>query len=219
LSEAPKLRESLADAGSAAATRQNLSFLLAPEIGPAPKPPPAGHWAEFDSLPLRRGSEVAFRIQRPRGGGTLAIAALLLVLLGGITYWAADQPDLRSLDVTALTSLLAPPEASSRPVASPARSGRAWSEASVQATPDVKAPAPPSILIFTPRPGSLGPAKLCYAVAGAVRAVVEPGVGDVTPTSHLTCVRVAPARTTTYQLTALGPDGEQVRQRLVVLVR
>jgi hypothetical protein len=52
-----------------------------------------------------------------------------------------------------------------------------------------------------------------------VRAVVEPGVGDVTPTSRLTCLRVAPARTTTYQLTALGRDGEQVRQQLVVLVR
>ena len=64
-----------------------------------------------------------------------------------------------------------------------------------------------SILIFSPRPGSLGPTQLCYAVADAVRAVVEPGVGDVTPTSRLTCLRVAPARTTTYQLTALGRDG------------
>jgi NB-ARC domain len=220
LSEALKLRESLGDAGSAAATRQNLSFVLAPEIEPVPKPTPARHWSEFDSLPLRRGPELAFRIQQPRGGGAVAIAALLMMVLGGITYWAAGQPDLRSLDVTALRSLLAPPEAPSSHVASSAPRGRAWSEVSVQATPDVKAPAqPPSILIFTPRPGSLGPTKLCYAVAGAVRAVVEPGVGDVTPTSRLTCLRVAPARTTTYQLTALGRDGEQVRQQLVVLVR
>jgi len=49
--------------------------------------------------------------------------------------------------------------------------------------------------------------------------VVEPGVGEVTPTSSLTCLRVAPARTTTYELTALGRAGEQVRQQLVVLVR
>jgi hypothetical protein len=219
LSEALKLRESLGDAGAAAATRQNLSFVLAPEIEPAPKPAPVRHWPEFDSLPLRRGPELAFRIQQPRRGGALAIAALLLVVLGGITYWAG-QPDLRSLDVTAWTSLLAPREAPSSAVASSAPRGRAWSEASVQTTTDDKVPAqPPSILIFTPRPGSLAPTNLCYAVAGAVRALVEPGVGDVTPTSRLTCLRVAPARTTTYQLTALGRDGEQVRQQLVVLVR
>jgi hypothetical protein len=220
LSEALRLRESLGDAGATAVTRQNFSFVLAPEIPPAPKPAPARHWSEFDSLPLRPGPELAVRIQRQRGGGALAIAALLLMVLGGIAYWAAGQPDLRSLDVTALRSLLAPPDASSNPVASSVPRGRAWSEASVHMTPDVRSPAqPPSILIFTPRPGSLGPTKLCYAVAGAVRAVVEPGVGDVMPTSRLTCLRVAPARTTTYQLTALGHDGEQVRQQLVVLVR
>jgi hypothetical protein len=77
----------------------------------------------------------------------------------------------------------------------------------------------PNILIFSPRPGSIGPTKLCYAVTGAVRAVVEPGIGDVNPTDRLTCLRVAPARTTTYQLTALGRDGDQVKQQLVVIVR
>jgi hypothetical protein len=221
LNEALKLRESLGDADAAAATRHNLSFVLAPEIESAPKPAPARHWSEFASLPLQRGPELAFRARQPRRGGALAIAALLLlVALGGLSYWAAGQPDLRSLDVTAWTSLLAPSEAPSTLVSSSAPQGRAWSEASVETTPDVKAPAqPPSILIFSPRPSSLGPTKLCYAVTGAVRAVVEPGVGDVTPTSRLTCLRVAPARTTTYQLTALGRDGEQVRQQLVVLVR
>ena len=220
LNEALKLRESLGDADSAAATRHNLSFVLAPEIESAPKPAPARHWSEFDSLPLRRGPELAFRARQPRRGGALAIAALLLVALGGVAYWAAGQTDSRSWDVTPWTSLLMPREAPSRAGASSAPRGRAWSEASLETTPDVKARAqPPSILIFSPRPGSLGPTQLCYAVADAVRAVVEPGVGDVTPTSRLTCLRVAPARTTTYQLTALGRDGEQVRQQLVVLVR
>jgi len=219
LSEALKLRESLGDHGSAAVTRQNLSFLLAPETEPAPRPAPTQHWSEFDSLPLQRGPELALRIKQPRRGGALAVAALVLVALGGLSYWAAGQPDLRSLDVTALTSLLAPREAPSSTVSSSAPRGQAWSEASVETPPDVNAPAhPPSILIFSPRPGSFGPTKLCYAVAGAVRAVVEPGVGDVAPTSSLTCLRVAPARTTTYQLTALGRDGEEVRQQLVVLV-
>src|SRR5262249_39765619 len=93
-------------------------------------------------------------------------------------------------------------------------------DASVHAAPTATGGAQtPSILIFSPRPGSLGPTKLCYAVEGAVRAVVEPGIGDVTPTSRPTCLRVAPARTTTYQLTALGRDGNQVRQQLVIVVR
>jgi hypothetical protein len=220
LTEALKLRESLGDSGSAEVTRQNLSFVLAAEIESAPRSTPARNWSEFDSLPLRPEPELAFRIRQPRRGTALAIAALLLMVLGGITYWATGQPDLRSFDVTALKSLFAPPEGPPIHVASSLPRGQAWSEVSVQTTPDVNAQAQrPSILIFSPRPGSFGPTKLCYAVADAVRAVVEPGVGDVAPTSTLTCLRVAPARTTTYQLTALGRDGEQVRQQLVVLVR
>jgi hypothetical protein len=220
LSEALKLRESLGDPGAAAATRQNLGVVLAPEIAQESRPAPTRRWSEFDSLPLGPGSEVASRVRQPRRGGARVVAVLLLAVVGGITYWAAGRPDLRFLDETAWRSLLEEPKAPSRSESSPAPGSRAWSEASVHATPDVKASAqPPSILIFSPRPGSLGPTKLCYAVTGAVRAVVEPGVGDVTPTSRLTCLRVAPVRTTTYRLTALGRDGEEVRQQLVVLVR
>jgi NB-ARC domain-containing protein len=79
-----------------------------------------------------------------------------------------------------------------------------------------------NILIFTPRPGSItagGPTKLCYAVSGALQAHVEPGIGDVTPASTLTCLRVAPRRTTTYELSARGRDGHQVTQHLVIVVR
>jgi hypothetical protein len=79
-----------------------------------------------------------------------------------------------------------------------------------------------SILIFTSRPGSIvgrGPTKLCYAVRDAFQARVEPGIGEVNPTSMLTCVRVAPVRTTTYELTAFGRDGQKVKQQLVVIVR
>jgi hypothetical protein len=79
-----------------------------------------------------------------------------------------------------------------------------------------------SILIFSPRPGSIaagGPTRLCYAVSDAVEARVEPGIGEVTPTSTMTCLRVTPVRTTTYELTASGRDGHQVRQQLVIIVR
>ena len=93
----------------------------------------------------------------------------------------------------------------------------------------VPPPAPPdsgpdraSILIFSPRPGSIasgGPTRLCYAVSGALRARVEPGIGEVPPARTLTCIRVTPARTTTYELDAYGRDGYPVRQQLVIVVR
>ena len=79
-----------------------------------------------------------------------------------------------------------------------------------------------SILIFTPRPGSIatsGPTRLCYAVSDAVQVRLEPEIGEITPTRTLTCLRVAPARTTTLQLIAQGRDGHLVSQELVIIVR
>ena len=79
-----------------------------------------------------------------------------------------------------------------------------------------------SILIFTPRPGSIatgGPMAVCYAVNGAVRARIDPGVGEVSPANTLTCLRVAPARTTTYELNAYGRDGYRVQRQLVIVAR
>ena len=91
---------------------------------------------------------------------------------------------------------------------------------------DPEPQAPPtdraSILIFTPRPGSIatgGPTRLCYAVSGALQVRLEPEIGEVAPTRTLTCLRVAPTRSTTYQLTAYGRDGHQVSQQLVIIVR
>jgi hypothetical protein len=79
-----------------------------------------------------------------------------------------------------------------------------------------------SILIFTPRPGSIatgGPTRLCYAVSDALQVRLEPQIGEVAPTRTLTCLRVAPTRTTTYELTAQGRDGYPVSQELVIIVR
>jgi len=79
-----------------------------------------------------------------------------------------------------------------------------------------------SILIFSPRPGSIatgGSTALCYAISGAMHARIDPGVGDVKPASALTCLRVTPARTTTYELTASGSDGYQVKRQLVIVAR
>jgi hypothetical protein len=220
LTDALKLRETADQADAAAVTRQNLSFVLAPAIEPEPAASLQDQeWFEFDSLPLHRGTSQGASMTKARGGSALAIAALLLILVGELAYWAAGQPDLRLLNLSALTSLLPARERASSTDASSA-ADRAVTDASVRVAPTATAGAPsPSILIFSPRPGSVGPTKLCYAVEGAVRAVVEPGIGDVTPTNRLTCLRVAPARTTTYQLTALGRDGNQVRQQLVIVVR
>ena len=79
-----------------------------------------------------------------------------------------------------------------------------------------------NILIFTARPGSTaaaGSTEICYAVQDAFQARIEPGIGDVDPTSTLTCRRVAPVRTTTYRLTAYGRDGNHQSQSVVVVVR
>ena len=76
------------------------------------------------------------------------------------------------------------------------------------------------ILIFSPRPGSIATRRattLCYAVSGAVRASIQPAVGEVEAANELTCVRVAPRETTTYELTAYGRDGVPVRQHVVIV--
>jgi hypothetical protein len=78
-----------------------------------------------------------------------------------------------------------------------------------------------SVLIFTARPGSIvtaGSTEVCYAVSDAVLARIEPAVGNVPPTSTLTCRRVAPSHTTTYVLTAPGRDGVVVTKQLVIVV-
>jgi hypothetical protein len=88
--------------------------------------------------------------------------------------------------------------------------------------PRTNVPDRASILIFTPRPGSIAtgaPTALCYAVNGAAHARIEPGIGEVTPTNTLTCLRVAPSRTTTYELVAYGRDGYKAKQQLVIFVR
>jgi len=220
LNDALKLRETLDQTEAAAVTRQNLSFVLAPTVEPEPASSSQDQeWFEFDSLPLHGGTSHGAFMARSRRGSALAIAALLLILLGEVAYWAAGQPDLRSVNLAPLTSRLPWRDAASRTGAASAPA-QTVTDASMPVSATATAGAQtPSILIFSPRPSTIGPTKLCYAVEGAVRAVVEPGIGDVTPTSRLTCLRVAPARTTTYQLTALGRDGNQVRQQLVIVVR
>jgi hypothetical protein len=79
-----------------------------------------------------------------------------------------------------------------------------------------------NIRIFTARPGSIvtrRPVDLCYAVNDALQTRIEPTIGNVEPLDALTCRRVAPMRTTTYELIAVGGDGIPVSQQVVIVVR
>jgi hypothetical protein len=107
------------------------------------------------------------------------------------------------------------------PPAEPGLSGPS-AEPTPSGLSDMPVPRRASIRIFTARPGSIAttrPTELCYAVSGAAEARIEPGVGVVDPADTLTCRRVAPARTTTYELTAAGRDGIPVSEQVVIVVR
>jgi NB-ARC domain len=222
LSQALNLREALHDDAAASASRRNLSFVLPPVSDHAQK-----HTAQLDdvfdlgSLPLRDGAQPTLLREKKKTAQALPIAVLLFAIASGLAYsWSLGGFDSYLAGglgwATAAPATATPQRASGEPRV-------------VQAAVDLPALAlsgPPTdranILIFTPRPGSIttgGPTKVCYAVSGAVYARVEPGIGDVNPTSRFTCLRVAPLRTTTYELTALGRGGDLIKQQLVIVVR
>ena len=173
------------------------------------------------------------------------LTLLLATIVGGLSYWAGlswQRWNVASIRAFLQSSLGATPPPQKSPAddraasrtleadhdppgvlrADPEPDARASDQPLTPPTLPASGPDRASILIFSPRPGSLAagrPTRLCYAVSDAVQARVEPGVGDVPPTSTLNCVRIAPARTTTYQLTASGRDGHQVTQQLVIFVR
>ena len=84
-------------------------------------------------------------------------------------------------------------------------------------------PAPISplrILRFVAEPEGLSTGqtgRLCYGVAGAVRARIDPGAVQVAAVAQ-NCVLIRPTRSTQYTLTAVGPDGRSVSQSVVVRV-
>ncbi|HJZ75400.1 MAG TPA: NB-ARC domain-containing protein [Vicinamibacterales bacterium] len=264
LSQAAKQRDASDDAAGAAASRRNLSLVLAPEPESAPQPPGRKPGAGFsvrtesaasveprydlESLPLRQDIQLTLHGSDTSRVGAVILTIILATIVGGFSYWAGLSWD--RWNVASIGSFLqrtlggtTPPARASQPVtaavdaaASPAPEPvqpapiPAASELEARGsdpvlTPPVVPPSPTeraSILIFTPRPGSVAagaPTRLCYAVNDAVQARVEPDIGDVPPTSTLNCLRATPARTTTYELTATGRDGHRVRRQLVIIVR
>jgi hypothetical protein len=211
LGHAVKLREALPDDAAADASRGNLGFVIVPA-----SEKPIGF--DLDALPLRDAGTSSARVRKAPGVAAAAIAVPLLAGLGWLGGWAFDT--LWSAKQQPVQGRLA------RPSAAPPRAD--GSSAVLETAADVAplASGPPaaaersSILIFTARPGSTTRStQICYAVSGAYQARIEPTIGEVAPTPTLTCRRVAPARTTTYQLTAYGRDGQQARQQVVVFVR
>ena len=240
LSQAVSLRESIDDIPAAAASRQNLSLVLAPVVDESRDPAPFSEVMDIDaygdSFALRGAtwSVVPTAAAKSSFGHTVLIA-VQLVLAAGLGFFGTLAAFERSWDVARISSFFRTgvKEPAATSAAAP-RAARAATDQYVSPAPaarDALPPPPPppdsgseraSILIFTPRPGSIaagGPTRLCYAVSDAVRARVEPGVGEVPPASTLTCIRVAPVRTTTYELDAYGRDGYRVRQQLVIVVR
>jgi NB-ARC domain len=235
LGQAVKLRESIPDDAAAAASRQNLVLVAAPVRTSTPEratPEPATPERatpplrlDLDALPIREPAASIVRVPKTRSFAAVAIAVPLLASVGwfaGVAYDAvrSGQPS-QGRRATANTSQVVRSEAP-RAVGSSA----VLETAADVLPPDAAAPetgaASSSIIIFTARPGSVATTsstQICYAVSGAYQARIEPGIGEVEPTPSLSCRRVAPRRTTTYELTAYGRDGRQARQRLVVFVK
>ena len=91
LRQAIKLREATGDEAAATASRQNLSFVLPPvpdaterplTSSPARPAAPAGHVLDFDSIPLRLGTNPPVRTTKASPAGAVFVAALLIAIAG-----------------------------------------------------------------------------------------------------------------------------------------
>ena len=232
LNQAVQLRELLNDSASADASRRNLSFVLPP----APQHLPERvrvpfDVLELDSLPFRDALPAAVPGPKAHRTSAVLLGLLLFAILGaGLSFRSWNLASIRSFAHTSLeraaarvAMMRAQRDEVSEPDPLPSEQpGVLSTEEWVARAEDPPLSAPARILIFTPRPGSIsagGPTRLCYAVSEALHVRLEPDIGDVAPTRTLTCLRVAPARTTTYQLTAYGRDGQHVSQQLVIVVK
>ncbi len=232
LSQAVALRESLDDIPAAASSRRNLALVLTPAVDESRDPMPFSDVTDEDSFALRGATWSPVHAPAKRSGR--AVFAVLIVLVAGLAFFATVAALGGPGELARIGSFLR--FGARHPTVTDAAAPPSVQGTDVYFTPSspgardaVPPPAPPdsdpdraSIRIFSPRPGSIasgGPTRLCYAVSGALRARVEPGIGEVPPASTLTCIRVTPARTTTYALDAYGRDGYPVRQQLVIVVR
>jgi len=234
LTQAAELRESLGEITAAAFSRQNLALVVVAAADESRDGMPFSDVTDVDAFAFDATWPAVHTPPKRSAGSAVRMAAQML-LAAGLAFFATRAALHGSWDVARLGSFFhdgvekpavaegaAPPPvqtAANRHTSPPLDASYALTRPAAQSAGPERA----SILIFTPRPGSIasfrGPTSLCYAVSGAVQARVEPGVGEVPPASTLTCTRVTPTRTTTYELAAYGRDGYAVRQQLVIVVR
>jgi len=220
LNQSAALRDTLGERAAAATGRRNLRYIPAAVVDDADDPPAPAVMAEapaFDALPFRAHVETAHQSRKTNGAGAWLFMFLACAALGGLAYSGAFGE-----------LFVSPPSPSPVPqsqTASAPVDPLPLRDTTEVVTSPTQTPQPlqrANILIFTARPGSIATSRstnLCYAVSDAAEARIEPGVGEVDPAATLTCRRVAPARTTTYQLSAMGRDGVPVTQHLVIIVR
>jgi hypothetical protein len=233
LTQSAALREASGEHAAAGISRRNLGFLpvvvpvvVAVEEPVAPAAPPAAAAPEIDVLPLLSQpvfsqpvfSQPVTLSHAPQRSGAGALVAMFLAcaILGGLASYVGVF-DGRAFFPPAPP---VPESQSAAAVAPPAL--RETTEVVMSRAPETPGVQRANIRIFTARPGSIATSRstsLCYAVSDAAQARIEPGVGDVDPAATLTCRRVTPARTTTYELSATGRDGIPVTQHLVIVVR
>ena len=93
LTQAVTLREAMEDSDAIAASRRNLSFVLAP-VAIASRERETTRFddvVDLDSLPLRYEMQPAARVARSTGASAILLVTLLLVTLGGLAYWAGQS--------------------------------------------------------------------------------------------------------------------------------
>ncbi len=237
LTQSAALRLELGEHAAAAVSRRNLGFIPAaipvPVAAPEPvhvpvaepvvaapaaleaaAPAPAAAAAPaFDALPFRTEIEPVAHRRNTSGAGAMLVMFIMCAVLGGLVY--AGVPG----ELFASRARVQPSPATV--TASAPQTLRETTEVVTHPAPDAT-PKRANILIFTARPGSIATSRatsLCYAVRDAATARIEPGVGDVETADSLTCRRVAPVQTTTYELVATGRDGIPVSQSVVIVVR
>ena len=212
MSQAVELRESLDDGVAAAASRRNLSFVLAPASDDSRERAtmPLDNVMDLDSVPFRDETQPATRSPKTNGMGAVLLTALLLAILGGFALWAGGAGrSWRSWGLASIGSFL------------PNRSRRAGAGTGSETTPQpLQSAAELRVLQFSAVPDRVAPGeavRLCYDVANATRVRIDPDIGEV-GVLRQDCVSATPVKTTTYMLTAHGSTEERVRRTLLVLV-
>jgi hypothetical protein len=201
LHDATAMRRALGDNAGAAASNRTLALVLAPVAEP------------------RKRVTIVTPTAKKGRRGALSLTAFVFAALGWLAVTVVRPPVEHQR--TAVSPVPSTDDLSTVPPRSGFDSPTEGSVVPVSADATVDGDQA-NILIFTARPGSIITARsteLCYAVSGADEVQIQPNIGEVSPGHTLSCLRVAPKRTTTYELTARGRDGNSVRRELVVVVR